>query len=272
MSFLLGNPIPSLFLLKLKIKHKLFLFFKFHNFEYFAKNSETNINQNLDYLNLDDISGNPLFKEIFELPNGPRLYLILCKKNKKVYFGQSNNVIYRLGRHFEDLTNQIHDCKELQKDWDEISNSNTFSFVVLSISSQWKSEKLRKKKETELIQLNSAHIYNNIMSIGSTYLRAVSIKDKIFQSIAEAARELNISETTIRRNITNPKKVDWKDVVNGTSEIRNLESAKPIIVYGKLYRSIRQASIETKINRNTLTSHLKKSGPKFDYCCYLNEI
>jgi hypothetical protein len=47
----------------------------------------------------------------------PGLYQIFCKETNRFYFGQSENVLYRLGRHFNDLEAQTHENALLQTDW-----------------------------------------------------------------------------------------------------------------------------------------------------------
>lgn len=66
-------------------------------------------NQNIyNFFNLSDL------KNFLEIPLGPGLYMIICKKNKKIYFGESSNVLARLGIHYRSLEDKTHDCHTLQ--------------------------------------------------------------------------------------------------------------------------------------------------------------
>lgn len=47
----------------------------------------------------------------------PSLYEIYCHETHRSYFGHSKNVVYRLGRHFNDLEKQNHEIRQLQDDW-----------------------------------------------------------------------------------------------------------------------------------------------------------
>ena len=47
----------------------------------------------------------------------PGLYKITCLTNQKIYIGESENVLSRLGRHVESLEKKRHDCVELQTDF-----------------------------------------------------------------------------------------------------------------------------------------------------------
>ena len=61
------------------------------------------------------------------------LYEIYCEKTESSYFGHSENVIYLLGRHYNDLeTTQSHDRETLQKDWVDFGRE-AFLFRILEL-------------------------------------------------------------------------------------------------------------------------------------------
>lgn len=49
----------------------------------------------------------------------------------KVYIGESNNIEERWIKHKEDLNNNKHHSKQLQKDWNEYADKNNFEFKII---------------------------------------------------------------------------------------------------------------------------------------------
>lgn len=188
---------------------------------------------------------------------GPGLYGIICKTNKKIYIGESVQVIGRLNTHHETLKNQIHDCSELQTDWN-LYGSQDFLFVCLCIGPEWVNQQDRLQKEEELITLNIPNVYNTSKEVNKNpkFKRKVQYKNQIFNSIAEASRSTKISESQIRRLIKNPSKLEWTEIFDQTPEYVGNEKAKPVSVNGILYRSVREASEQQGIPRRTLGRHL----------------
>jgi predicted GIY-YIG superfamily endonuclease len=50
----------------------------------------------------------------------PGIYEISCISKKKVYIGESANLLARIGKHVSSLTQNNHNCKERQKNWNEL--------------------------------------------------------------------------------------------------------------------------------------------------------
>lgn len=91
----------------------------------------------------------------------------------------------------------------------------------------------------------------------------------MYKSISQAANNLTISETSIRRKLKNSDEKDWEYVssLEYNPKLLNSEKAKPVYVNGVYYRSERYASIKTGISRRTLKRHLESD--KHDYCYYV---
>jgi len=184
------------------------------------------------------------------------LYAIGCNTTGKVYFGESDNVVYRLGNHFKYLVRQMHECRELQDDRILYGEAN-FSFISLSVGPQWKNTTVRRNAETKLVTLNQNKIYNQSIG-GSTpkkksdiYAKVVSYKGVVYGSISAASRKTGVSGTHIRRLISDPQNTDWTYVgdpnILEESNIVNIKKSKPIMVHNVVYRSIRNASLSTGI-------------------------
>lgn len=90
---------------------------------------------------------------------GPGLYVIVCSKTGKIYFGESENLLYRLGMHYKELVKGKHECKQLQEDWNSHGLAN-ISFVSLSVGPEWDNTTTRRNAETKLIQQNFNIVYN----------------------------------------------------------------------------------------------------------------
>jgi hypothetical protein len=65
----------------------------------------------------------------------PGIYEIICIPKKKVYIGQSENLLARFGKHSASLTQNQHDCKELQKDWNIFKDPYLQNFEMRVICS-----------------------------------------------------------------------------------------------------------------------------------------
>jgi hypothetical protein len=209
-------------------------------------------------------SPDPLEPQLINM--GPGLYAIVCSKTGKIYFGESENLLYRLGMHYKELVKGKHECKQLQEDWNSHGLAN-ISFVSLSVGPEWDNTTTLRNAETKLIKQNLNIVYN--LSIAGSvpkqnsdiYKKTVSYKGTSYPSIAAASRGTCVSETHIRRLLRDPQNNDWLYPVSlnnlDNKTIVNMDKAKPILVHGAIYRSIREASKVTKISRHTLLRHLE---------------
>ena len=64
---------------------------------------------------------------ISEIKGG--VYKITCTPLNKVYIGRSKNINQRKAEHFSDLRNNVHKCKEMQKDFNQYGE-NAFTFSI----------------------------------------------------------------------------------------------------------------------------------------------
>lgn len=212
---------------------------------------------------------------------GPGLYAIRCSASNKIYFGESSNVVHRIGTHFDDLVQGKHECKEMQEDWVKHGESS-FTFVSLTLGQEWIDATVRREAETKLLLLNKNIIYNQSIA-GSTpkrivnnYHKVVSYKGTVYNSIAEASRQTQVSETHIRRLLRTPSNTDWQYVVNPESEsvlddslIINVHMAKKVKIGDQVYRSIRQAAFASGMSRRTLQRRLDSSKPEDAHITYV---
>lgn len=137
----------------------------------------------------------------------PGLYRIQCLENNKVYIGESVNVLSRLEKHARALVSNCSDVTQMQEDYNTFSK-NSFSFHVILTGPEWASKEKRLEKEIEIISSYlPEQVYNNHPSVERlqtvNYRLIVEINGQIYQSVAEAARILTISENSIRIRLKN---------------------------------------------------------------------
>ena len=149
----------------------------------------------------------------------PGIYEIQCISNKKVYIGESECLLARFGKHVATLTQNKHDCKELQKDWNTFG-IKTFTIKVLYFGKAYASQDTRREKEKSVIKhklSDSFLLYNTDRAAFFTgnYRREIEIDGKRYKTIAETKKTLPdvpVSETTIRRRLDDPKYPTYKEI------------------------------------------------------------
>lgn len=73
----------------------------------------------------------------------PGIYKITCLKNKKIYIGESQNLLTRIGRHCELLSDGRNECLSLQDDFNNYGKDQ-FIFEVLAHGNDWDSRQRRR--------------------------------------------------------------------------------------------------------------------------------
>ena len=139
-------------------------------------------------------------------------------QKRKVYIGETEQLLARLGKHSSSLKQNKHDCKRLQEDWNQFGKEK-FTFKVICFGDAYSSPMVRREKEKEVIKqkLNeSFSLYNIDKSAWFTfnYQRNIEINGKLYNSITKAANDpnLGISETTIRRRLRDVNFPNYKDI------------------------------------------------------------
>ena len=147
------------------------------------------------------------------------IYMILNKINNKVYIGQSIDIYKRWTGHRKSLRDNIHDNKHLQSSWNKYGEDN-FEFIILC---ECEREKLNELEEYYVHSYESKYPsfgYNkNMGGKANTFTREDTRRrlrefalsddntwlvkvycielDKVFRSIKDAGKEMNICETSI---------------------------------------------------------------------------
>ena len=161
------------------------------------------------------------------------VYKIVCSKTNCIYYGQTSCFLRRCSQHLQLLKNNNHNCLKLQIDWNNCQKTD-FVFEIICIES---SVTKRLKIEKNLITSTAEkHLYNPLSY--QTFQYQPRIKHQIqihkvyYESIADAARQLNQSSRTIRAKLDDPR----------ISAYQRIKSHRPIyldeyqvIINGKFY-------------------------------------
>ena len=193
----------------------------------------------------------------------PGIYQITCLKLNKKYIGESQNVLERLGKHVAMLNQSVHDSIPLQTDWNQFGKTQ-FQIDVLFIGPEWENRDKRTKKETELInQLPICERYNNSDS-NLIYRQIILLKNNRFDSIAQAARALEVSETTVRRRLNSSKYPNYSR--------EKVQIGSSISIQGVIYPSLKKViEIGLATNRYQAYRRLNSKSDKWRDWFYVNE-
>ena len=225
----------------------------------------------------------------------PGVYIILCIKNNKRYYGESVNVSARLSQHKSRLRRNIHEIPELQHDWNlygEIFFDFSAVYMCLNcdraerkaIELKYISQQLavcynkfaqtsRKKqnnpfwgkKHTEQTKKQiSRSLYENYQNRVPEGIQ-VLLNNQIYPSISEASRQTTHSRDTIRRWLNDPKNKNCQKLIENNREpniiVKNNQKkrglAKPISLDGTKYQSISDASKKLNCSRANIQRRLK---------------
>jgi len=180
---------------------------------------------------------------------------------KKVYIGETEELLARLGKHLASLKQNKYDYKQLQEDWNQFGKKK-FTFKVICFGDAYSSQIIRRQKEKTVIKQKLAEsflIYNIDKSTSFTrnYQRKIKIDGKIYSTITEAANNPNIgiSETTIRRRLRDANFVNYKDLKYCSFIYR---------IKNKLYKTLDEAEKDNVGgNRQTIKRRIDSTYPKW---------
>ena len=101
-----------------------------------------------------------------------------------------------------------------------------------------------------------------------------SIVAASFYPLVKKGKATGFSETHIRRMLRDPNSENWSYESNQPiiqENLINIGKGYKVKVHNQIYRSIREASGQTKIPRKTLTRHLNSSSPEHSYASYVED-
>jgi GIY-YIG catalytic domain len=160
-------------------------------------------------------NGTPSTKFDITAAMEPGVYAIVDTNSGKHYFGESELVALRLGRHKKALQEGTNDNSGLQRAWDDAADPSKFQFIVLEWGFAWEDTSARKAKEKAIIEAYvstfGAHACFNTLP-GSqqprSIRRPIMINNTRYNSSRDAASQLKRARTSILRDLRNPSKPD----------------------------------------------------------------
>jgi hypothetical protein len=192
----------------------------------------------------------------------PGIYEIRCIPKNRVYIGESVNLLVRLGKHVASLTQNQHDCADLQQDWNQFGLQG-HSFRILRHGPFWNTVEKRRAEEVIILkhrqqQFFSVYNTDRIAAFTKNSRRVIEIDNKVYESVATAQKEVGVSETTIRRRLRDPKYPTWKDLD------RVEHGYTKVCIKGQEFESI-NAVVEAGLanNRHTVMRRLKSTRHKW---------
>lgn len=192
----------------------------------------------------------------------PGIYEIRCIPKNRVYIGESENLLVRLGKHAASLTQKQHDCTDLQQDWNQFGLKG-HSFRILRHGPSWNDVEKRRTEEALILkekQKESFSVYNTNRTVTFThnYRRLIEIDGKVYHSVIAAQKEVGVSETTIQRRLRDSKYPTWKEL----AKIKH--GYTKVCIEGQEFESI-EAVVKAGLanNRAIVTRRLNAPGPKW---------
>jgi len=139
---------------------------------------------------------------------GPGVYAIRDETSNKSYFGESQELAIRLGRHKQALDEGIHHNHALQDAWDEIDDPTKFKFIILEWGPAWYDSDARKAKEAALIEANADKCFNSLPNSPQPrdIIKPIIIDGVRYESTRDAERKLGRARAVIRRDLLNKAK------------------------------------------------------------------
>lgn len=186
----------------------------------------------------------------------PGIYEIFCTQTKRSYFGQSQNVLYRLGRHFNDLEVGRHEVACLQNDWTRWGRDH-FVFRVVEAGPTLQTLEIRLIAEKTAWEQCPHELYNTLIPLPSTFRKEWTLDGVTFSSGAQAARALGVSPSTVYRRMKRD------------GECQKVPNTKKISVQGQEFDSLKQAVSVLQIARSTLYRRLR--SPNYPTWFYISE-
>lgn len=150
----------------------------------------------------------PLHQDEIDLTKciAPGVYEILCTLKKRVYIGESENLLARLEKHSVSLTQNHHDCVDLQRDWNLLSLKG-FQFRILCQDPVWKSLGARRKMEETVLRRREQQSFS-VYNVDKEGCTRVSLEGRLFEGIGAviAAGLTNTRFTAMGRLSSTSKK------------------------------------------------------------------
>lgn len=199
---------------------------------------------------------------------GAGLYMITCSVSNKIYIGQTECVLYRVGRHANELVKNKHtDYPEMQNDFNT-HGPESFRFQVLDVDSPQLNEKqyrIEREKE-ELQKYPSFRLYNKPIGIPViARVQRVKINGVEYDTIREAVNKTNYSKTDMIRKL-NGNEIGFERLEQIPIKVKRSDA---VVIKGVVYPNITTAVKICRMHFNTIKKYLNHQNDKS--CQYYDE-
>jgi group I intron endonuclease len=123
------------------------------------------------------------------------IYVIINKKNNKIYIGQAQNVTKRWGEHRYSLKNNRHQNRHLQRAWSK-DGEKFFQFKILEYCDI---DQLNEREQHYLDIYIPRNMCYNIAQDVKASMRGLSPSEETRRKMSEANKGENCSEETRRK-------------------------------------------------------------------------
>lgn len=170
----------------------------------------------------------------------PGIYMILCLKNNKRYYGETTNISARISQHKSRLRRNIHEIPELQRDWN-LYGESFFEFITLYISSVCNKTQ-RVALEVEYIARHYDLCYNKILNSSRKK------ENNPFWGSGAPNPNLGLGAPEHQQSEETKQQISRSRIIHSQNEPVGLA----IMLKGEKYPSISEAARITKHSRDTI--------------------
>lgn len=212
--------------------------------------------------------------QIFDSSLKSGLYKITCKSSNdgigKHYIGCSNHVVRRINAHKNKLRRRIHECKQLQEDFDKYGETDFF-FEKLLFGAGTGKEFLLELETTILLTLPEKLRYN---AYTNWRLRS-SVKNPFFgkshtKEAREAQSEANKNKLSNFKNHSQTYEIK-KFISQQNKGQSSKERRKPLYIDSVFYESVSEAHELTGLARRLIRERCHSTDERWNNYQWVNK-
>lgn len=188
---------------------------------------------------------------------------------KKVYIGETENLLARLGKHSASLKQNKYDCRKLQEDWNQLEKEK-FSFHIQvfafwkiyiyifqtnNVSPSLKSYMILNKGRATPIKNHSFSIGIGLSFTIKHSFKVICFGDAYSSQIMRRKKEKSVIQQKLAQSFL------LYNIDKSTSFIRNYQ--RKIEIDGKIYSTIIEAATDPNLGISETTIRRRFRDPKF---------
>ena len=222
-------------------------------------------------LKLSKIKKNSIQESELQKPiNKSGVYEIKCLPLDKVYIGCSKSVTARVNKHKRFLKNGIHECREMQSDYQKYG-LDSFTFNILPHTRGLPMDKVSEIEINLIESTPREKRYNKLVRQETRY-------DEYPNPFKGKKHTVETLQAQRNANIGKPSGFSGKKQTEAVKEIvsesnrgkTNIENCKPVFFKGVRYPSISEFRRITKFSRVTIRRRV--NDPLITDCYFVNDL